>query len=410
MSVYFVIGRNLSGELGVGHCCNISKLTKISNTQNINKLYCGSNFIIYSDSNGNYYSAGDNTYGQCAINDITDQINELKLIQYFQKKNIRVQKVFVSSECAFWIDTEFNVYGCGSNQNQQINNIAYTRAIYEPDLIAELSNKRIKQIKSTMEYSIALHGLNLLEINILITGFGRSCAVIPKEIIQIISHYFGLNDLKVCATPNITYKFDSNVDKIRIHWREIKLFQDKQIVNVETGYSFALFLAQCGSVWSVGRAGSVCLGHGEIGYTKQPIKEIAYFMQNNIKITHIECGWYHVLAINDNYNVFSWGSSKNGECGHKELKNYLIPKPIEFFDGDKVTNIKCGVYHSTVCMNNQDWFLFGLNVYNECIKEDEEKVNIPYHINDIVCDKATFNIECIVDICLGFCSTIIIGT
>lgn len=70
------------------------------------------------------------------------------------------------------------------------------------------------------------------------------------------------------------------------------------------------------------------------------------------KITKISLGFYHAAALNDSFQMFTWGRGINGQLGHGDIYNELSVKQVAQFQGQKITDIACGESH-TMALNTQ---------------------------------------------------------
>ena len=71
---------------------------------------------------------------------------------------------------------------------------------------------------------------------------------------------------------------------------------------------------------------------------------IEYFKKNEIKITKIDSGEDHNMALDINGNVYSWGISDWYQCGHTHNRPTLIGFFVE--KGIVIGNIECDSGHS----------------------------------------------------------------
>ncbi|KAJ8614418.1 hypothetical protein CTAYLR_000740 [Chrysophaeum taylorii] len=60
----------------------------------------------------------------------------------------------------------------------------------------------------------------------------------------------------------------------------------------------------------------------------------------------IACGTNHTLAIDEAGEVWSWGKSDYGKCGHGGDGDVLKPKKIEALSGIEFESVACGEFHS----------------------------------------------------------------
>ena len=196
-------------------------------------------------------------------------------------------------------------------------------------------------------------------------------------------------------------------DKCVFH--EIELFKNQNVSIIQIAVSpyHSVFLDDMGIIWTCGKAS--CLGfEGDKDWVHVP-KQIKFFVENEIKIKNIACGYEHTLAIDVNGKVYGWGMSHYGECGFRSDTAIYEPKCITELEKYEADIIKCGAYHSYVHTKCGKNILFGENDDNECIElngsnDDGSK---PHCIDQIVYDKCKF--EKIVDVFVGAYNTKIVG-
>ena len=210
-------------------------------------------------------------------------------------------------------------------------------------------------------------------------------------------------------------------------WKLIKAFRKRQIINIETGDGFAVFLKSNDTVFVLGKneKGQLGLGHNK-DINMKPIK-LTYFVKNKIKINVIKCGGLHCLAIDIMHKLYGWGYNYYGQCGiSRDCKDINIDGcDIPDFNGEnvpicnkyfidqglKVMMIECGYYHSYVqCKDDDDGiisnYLFGSNEYNECLTfDDRKKIFEPWCIDNVLKERTFGDIKCIN---LGFENTKIV--
>ena len=112
----------------MNHCNSINKLVKLDKSKNIENIYSGREFTIYSyrDKKTNkisYFAAGHNIDGELGLNITKENINKPTSITFFNHNDdIIIKKVClnVNSGTAFWIADDGIVYGNGDNYCGQL--------------------------------------------------------------------------------------------------------------------------------------------------------------------------------------------------------------------------------------------------------------------------------------------------
>ena len=159
-----------------------------------------------------------------------------------------------------------------------------------------------------------------------------------KEIISIKSGW----EHNICQDKDkMLYSFGNNSrcqcgfdildnNKIIKYPKNIMELNDKSINEISCGNEHTLALTEDGDVYSWGSTSDGVLGREIKGYEKalgigKPGK-IPFFIKNDIKIRHISSGSIHNLCLDFKSNLYSWGCSKGGQLGLDEKELAIIYK------------------------------------------------------------------------------------
>eukprot|EP01084_Bolivina_argentea_P082482 149352_1 len=400
----YIIGKNHSNALGL-EFANIKELTNFNENHvlSVKQINCTLNTTIFTDNNNRYFVTGDNECGECGIDSTDKYISELQQIKFFETNNIKINKI-CSSICGksiFWITDEYKLYANGCNKHCQLGIEANdTTNRHKPTLINSLSD--IIDVKYGSDFTIALCCKSII-VSKIISYWSRLKQIsIPNDIINLFEIIFSNNAIyrskKHSYYGNINHKA----------WEYIDIFYDKQIIKIECGRYHCLYLESNGNIWSNGSNNKYGQLNGEVDCSYYNIpKKIEYFVNNDIKIKDIACGWYHNLAIDYYGNIYSWGYNGSGQCGRDYKSNSFLIESLQQYN---IIKIKCGVQHSYAMSDKNDHFLFGNNKYNQCNLCDdfEWKIKQPIIINQIV--KKITNCKQIKEIYLGYDSTFVLTT
>ena len=394
----YIIGRDSTNNNGVGTFIPHSKpnmtmtmsledILPINGLKGIDNIICGNGYDILCDyDNDKIYGIGRNNYGQCGVGNFDATLGIKQEITLFKQNGIGIKKICasVTGESTFWISEKNEIFGCGRNNKNQLGlSIEYDQQnVNIPTKVNDLNG--IVDIKCAYNYSLALgvkyvgdvienwYRLNQSGINVLIDA----------DIITVISAFHGWS---VYSTEFSLYGGnghglnDKNIEN-RESWKEIRAFANVDIIKIESGYYHSLFLDSNGVLWSCGDNDNGQCGRDETYDTSIP-KPIEYFVNNNIKIIDIKCGYSHNLAIDEDNKLWSWGLNKFGQCGDGTLNTCFKPKLISTFKYEKIKQIDCGSYHSFALTMDNKYYLWGSNKYFECAVFGQEKVKIPTEID-----------------------------
>eukprot|EP01083_Nonionella_stella_P197652 726487_1 len=86
------IGKNSKGELCIGNKKAEQQLIKCDWSENIKirNIYTSYYYTLVEDTDGNYYSAGDNEFGACTVKDKSKYIKTMTPITYFKENNLKI--------------------------------------------------------------------------------------------------------------------------------------------------------------------------------------------------------------------------------------------------------------------------------------------------------------------------------
>lgn len=82
------------------------------------------------------------------------------------------------------------------------------------------------------------------------------------------------------------------------------------------------------------------------------------------QIKQIACGYNHYIALDNNGNVYSWGSGSDGRLGTGNFDH--SPDPIRLDETpEKIKSVACGFIHSVLISDSGSLYAFGFNGYGQ---------------------------------------------
>ena len=186
-------------------------------------------------------------------------------------------------------------------------------------------------------------------------------------------------------------------------------FNDRNIIKIQVGFRHALFLESNGDCWGFGDNSCQQLGIDGMTQLKLP-KLLSY----KIKIKDITSGYQHNLAIDYSNKAYSWGNNLRGQCGNDlsfgDRNNG--PQLIGHLQDYDIIDIQCGYEHSYCKTECGRHYLFGSNMYYECMRyDDRSPVKLPFCINSVIDQEINNKGKCkkiIKSVSLGYNNTKII--
>ena len=143
---------------------------------------------------------------------------------------------------------------------------------------------------------------------------------------------------------------------------------------IHCGYHHTAAISDNGTLLTWGRGVFGQLGHGNVQSYSIPNPVSALI---KVPICQVSCGWQHTMALSKSKQaVFSWGYGEDGQLGHDNNNDCLVPKQIEAFTGKTIDIIDCGHSHSGA-ISNGDVYTWGCNTDSRLIIETSENVQVP---------------------------------
>ncbi|ETV64248.1 hypothetical protein, variant 2 [Aphanomyces astaci] len=64
------------------------------------------------------------------------------------------------------------------------------------------------------------------------------------------------------------------------------------------------------------------------------------------RVHQVSCGAMHAAMVNENGQMYTWGSGDGGRLGHGDLASHVAPRLVEALASDVVFQISCGCWHT----------------------------------------------------------------
>jgi alpha-tubulin suppressor-like RCC1 family protein len=126
---------------------------------------------------------------------------------------------------------------------------------------------------------------------------------------------------------------------------------------ISAGESHSLVTTgKIGEIWSFGDGGYGQLGHGGEGSEAVPRLIEAL---NHVVVKQVAAGAGHSMLLTRDGDVFTWGCGEDGELGHGDEEDQLVPKRVEGLTN--VTDIAAGRSHSLAVEEGGAVYTWGYN-------------------------------------------------
>ena len=149
---------------------------------------------------------------------------------------------------------------------------------------------------------------------------------------------------------------------VRVAGGEMGTTYLENIAAIGTGESHSLAMDEDGRVWAWGNNTSGTLGNNSNVYGYEPVAVWCGEMQTASglleTITSLDAGWTHSLAVDEQGEIWAWGSGGNGKLGTGIIQNEHVPVRMECASSDDTaTSVSIdwsGDPDSCVCPESSD--------------------------------------------------------
>ncbi|KAL0491239.1 hypothetical protein AKO1_009982 [Acrasis kona] len=307
----YAFGRNIDGELGLGHNNNVSTPEVVESLMDKNVIMIDNSNVHHSTAltdNGEIYTWGNNRCGQLGLGDTINR-NVPTCIPEISDKRINCVIAGGSANSGFVFATnELNeTYVWGANSHSQLG---------LDNKLMQSSPKQMSALTNTVKVGLGYNHSVVLLSDGRVFSFGSN------------DHY-ELGHGKVGVSTNVP--------------GEIVALREHNILDVCSGNGFSIALTAQGSLFSWGRNDHGMLGLGDLEprTIPQPINTI-----KNVQIMYVEAGGAHVIAVSDQDEVYCWGFNGQGRLGIGKTTDQHTPQRVLTLSGKNVKCVVAGGWHS----------------------------------------------------------------
>ena len=138
-------------------------------------------------------------------------------------------------------------------------------------------------------------------------------------------------------------------------------FVDK-VKSIACGSEHLLALDLNGRVYSWGSATKGQLGQG---VNIPNVCTSPRLLASETSFMEIACGYNHCMALDELGKVYTWGSGADGRLGHNSSQDKYEPCEVASLSDKFIVHLACGYLHSAVISNTGELLTFGFNGYGQ---------------------------------------------
>lgn len=138
--------------------------------------------------------------------------------------------------------------------------------------------------------------------------------------------------------------------------------KNKSIVRLCAGDSFSVFGSDNGLIMTCGNGSYGCLGHKDNASISKPrlVEELL-----SVDILNFACGPRHVVAVEREGKLYSWGCGDNGRTGLGHEKTVFSPEIVRFSENISVKSATCGRDGTMLISDLGSVYACGSNSHNK---------------------------------------------
>ncbi|KVI10499.1 Regulator of chromosome condensation 1/beta-lactamase-inhibitor protein II [Cynara cardunculus var. scolymus] len=277
------------------------------------------------------YSCGSSLCGVLGHGPETTQCVAFTPIKF--PNHAHVTHVSASHNHAAFVTQSGEVFTCGDNSSFCCGHSDTSRPIFKPRLVEALKEVRCKQVAAGVSFTVFLTR----------EGQVYTCGTSAHG-------QLGHGDTLDRPTPKLVEA----------------LVSVGPVVQIAAGPGYALAVTNDGTVYSFGSGTNFCLGHGEQHNELRP-RPLQSFRRKGIHIVRVSAGDEHVVALDSNGYVYTWGKGYCGALGHGDEIDKTTPKLLSSLkthlavQDHHISQVSTGLYHSVVVTSRGRIFGFGDN-------------------------------------------------
>jgi alpha-tubulin suppressor-like RCC1 family protein len=176
--------------------------------------------------------------------------------------------------------------------------------------------------------------------------------------IELTNKYNGIYELYQKVTDKNTIVCFLNRYK-KISYNE-RLF-GQHIISISSVGNHIAALTNEGHLYMMGSNTYGQLGNSDL-IPISNFKLNTYFIQNNIRIRKVVCGFAHTGVITFENDLYMWGSGEHGRLGNNLTTDTSVPTKITVFNKN-VKDLQLGSCNTCVLTNDGKVYTFGQNYY-----------------------------------------------
>ncbi|KZV23215.1 hypothetical protein F511_05054 [Dorcoceras hygrometricum] len=269
------------------------------------------------------YSCGSSLCGVLGHGSETKQCVAFRQISF--PRPAQVIQVSASYNHAAFLTQSGEVFTCGNNSSFCCGHRDVGRPLFRPKLVEALKGIPCKQVAAGLSFTMFLTR----------HGHVYTCGINTHG-------QLGHGDTQDRPSP-----------------QKLELLKSvAPVVHIAAGPSYSLAITDDGTLFSFGSGTNFCLGHGEQHNELQP-RTVQSFKRKDIHIVRVSAGDEHVVALDSNGFVHTWGKGYCGALGHGDEIDKTTPQLLNSFKSRLAVQVCAGKRKTFVLVDDGSVYGFG---------------------------------------------------
>ena len=364
------------------------------------------------------WTCGQNSYGELAHGDTNNRKSHSQVHLLDSKE---VVQVAAGNEHTAVLTRDGKIYAAGYNDNGQCGQ-GHQQRVSELALITQLpAGKKAVQVHA---YNGCEHTMVVMEDGRLFSfgynyrgqlGHGTTVSeLVPRPVrglegkqVRLVScsyyhtvvacdndeaYSFGRNDSgQLGHGDTADKKFPQSIDTLK----------GRRLVSLGCGQYHTCVVTAQGAVLSCGKNDYGQLGIESCDPQKRMV-QVAGALDNE-RVTELRCGYYHTIVLVERGRVYGFGRNDYGQLGLGQINSQRVlgAQLIGSLDGKNIAKIAAGCYHSVFAAQNGMVYVCGRNNHGQLGTGDTNERHVPFPIDSFLGKRVSM-------IASGFYHTIIL--
>ena len=166
--------------------------------------------------------------------------------------------------------------------------------------------------------------------------------------------------------------------------RRVEALAAERVVRVAAGSNHCVAVTSTGELWSWGKGYSGQLGHGDTQDQHAPRRVEALAAE---RVVQVAAGSDHCVAVTSTGELWAWGDGEEGQLGHGDTQDQLVPRRVEGLAAERVMHAAAGSNHTLVVTSTGALWAWGEGEDGQLGHGDTENELVPRRVEALAAER-----------------------